>query len=263
MTEWPDNDIMLARFRDWLDEAQAEAESIPADDPIDGPTESYSVGLFQLLGEFTALRHELKLETKSTRSLQEQATTLLDAMNGAIQQFRSVNAKESQAAEQAAKPLIEAIVDLHEALQRGQTVIETARQRILDELPRKTQDQLEGLFQSQSWWRRWLCRGFYRETRQIFSVQTVEVQQKIFNSLIEGYGLIQSRLARVMERENIYRIDCVGKPVDPNCMMVIETVDEPGRPPGMVVDEVRPGYYWKAKVFRFAEVRAVQSVNDP
>ena len=46
-------------------------------------------------------------------------------------------------------------------------------------------------------------------------------------------------------------------------MTVVEVVDDPLRPPGLVVEEMRPGYYWKDKVIRFAEVRAVQGRTAP
>jgi molecular chaperone GrpE (heat shock protein) len=41
-------------------------------------------------------------------------------------------------------------------------------------------------------------------------------------------------------------------------MTVVEVVDDPMLPPGLIVEQIRPGYYWKDKVIRFAEVRAVQ-----
>ena len=45
---------------------------------------------------------------------------------------------------------------------------------------------------------------------------------------------------------------------DPESMIVVEVVDDPNRPPGQVVEEVRRGYTWRGRVFRFAEVRAVR-----
>ncbi|MFH1268443.1 MAG: nucleotide exchange factor GrpE, partial [Planctomycetota bacterium] len=225
---------------------------------LDGPPEVRSVGLFQLIEEFTALRHELKLQTKSARGLEERSVATLDAMQAAIEQFRLVKADESQAAEGAARPLVEALLDLHEALERGRKVIETARRRILDESAGQLQDQLDDLFRRQSWWRRWIGRSFHEATRQLCSRQAEEVHRVVFESLVEGYGLIQNRATRAMDKEGLCRIDCLGKPVDPNAMMVVEVIEDPTRPPGLVVEEVRPGYYWKAKVFRFAEVRAVQ-----
>jgi len=259
MNTCPDDDRILARFRQWLDEAHAEADAVATDgEPLDGQPEIRSVGLFQLIEEFTALRHELKLQTKSARNLEEQHARTRDAMQAAIEQFRSVKVKETEAGERTAKPFIEAVLDLHEALQRGRAVMATARRRILEESPRQLQDQLDDLFRKQFWWRRWICRRFYERAGETCSRQAAEVHGAILESLLEGYGLIESRLKKAMDKAGLYRIDCVGKPVDPNSMMVVEVIDDPTRPPGLVIEEVRPGYYWKAKVFRFAEVRAIQ-----
>ena len=71
--------------------------------------------------------------------------------------------------------------------------------------------------------------------------------------------LVRGRLGRAMDREGLRRMDCLGRPVDPHAMTVVEAVDDPGREPGTVVDEIRPGYLWKDKVLRFAEVRAVRA----
>jgi molecular chaperone GrpE len=82
--------------------------------------------------------------------------------------------------------------------------------------------------------------------------------REIFDSLIEGYDLILGRLQRAMKKADLYRIECVGRQADPNLVTVVEVVDDPLRPPGLVVEQIRPGYFWKDKVIRFAEVRAVQ-----
>ena len=42
-------------------------------------------------------------------------------------------------------------------------------------------------------------------------------------------------------------------------MTVIDLVDDPASEPETVVEEVRPGYVWRGRVVRFAEVRAVGS----
>ena len=259
MSNWPDDETVLNRLRQWLDEAHAEADASSSDGAsLDAQTELRPVGLFQMIEEFTALRHELKLYTKSARNLEEQTLETLNTMQAAIEQFRSVEVKEREAAQTAAKPLLEALLDLHDAIERGRTVIETARKRIIEDSPKQLQDLLDQRFRKQSWWRRWIGRGFYDAAREVCARHAAEVHQGIFESLVEGYGLIQSRLQRAMDQQGIYRIPCVGQPVDPNCMTVVEVVDDPARPPGLVIEEVRPGYYWKSKVFRFAEVRAVR-----
>ena len=59
-----------------------------------------------------------------------------------------------------------------------------------------------------------------------------------------------------MAAEQIERIPCEGRPVDPERMIVIEVVDDPDRPPGTVVKELRRGYTWKGRLLRYAEVQA-------
>jgi molecular chaperone GrpE len=255
MSGWPDDESVLARFRQWLDEAHAEAETIVADGgPLDREPESHAIGLFQVIEEFTALRHELKLQTKSARSLDERTVDALEALEAATGQFRSVEPRERE----AAKPLVEALVELDDALRRGRAVIETARQRILEESPRRLQERLDELWRKQPWWKRWVSRPLHEAALDACSRHAAELHREILDSFLEGYRLIQGRLAKAMDKEEILRMDCVGKPADPNSMTVVEVVHDPSRPPGTVVEEVRPGYYWKSKVFRFAEVRAVQ-----
>ena len=81
---------------------------------------------------------------------------------------------------------------------------------------------------------------------------------QLFDSFLEGYGLISKRLRRVLASEQIAHIPCEGKPVDPELMTVIEVVDEPRDRPGTVVKELRRGYTWKGRLIRCAEVQAVR-----
>ena len=140
----------------------------------------------------------------------------------------------------------------------GRAVIDTARRRILEDLAGQVQEQVDHLLLRLPWWRRWLCRSWCRGAGEILIQRMALAHRDIFDSLIEGYSLILNRLQRAMQKAELYRIECVGKVVDPNLMTVVEVLDDPLRPPGLVVEEVRPGYYWKGKVLRFAEVRAVQ-----
>jgi len=272
MNDYPNDEIMVSRFRDWLNEARKQADSLESNNgdgdndgnendgaENDGAEEDlYAAGLFQLVEQFTAMRHELKLQTKSSRTLEEQNDAALEAMRQAIAEFRSVEAKESQAAQKAVEPLIETLIDLDEALRRGKAVIENARRRLLEDLAGQLQDQLDDLLRRQPLWRRWICRRWYDSVREILLQRAALGHRGVFDSLLEGYELILKRLQRAMKKEEIYRIVCLGKPADPGTMRILEVVDDPMQPPGLVVEEVRPGYYWKHKVIRFAEVRAVQ-----
>ena len=259
MNGWPDNETLLGQFRQWLQETRAEADALPdAEEILAEASASRPVGLRQLIEEFTALRHEVKLGTKSARGLAEKTEQVLAATQQAMEQLRSVEAKEAEVGRSSAKPLVESLVELDEALGRGRAAIDTARRRILEDLTGHVQQQLDDLVLRLPPWRRWLCRSWCRRARETLLQRVGLTHREIFDSLVEGYQLILNRLERAMKKAELYRIECVGRPVDPNLMTVVEAVDDPLRPPGLVIEEVRPGYYWKGKVLRFAEVRAVQ-----
>ena len=257
MTDRSADETLLAQFRLWLLEAHAEAETEGG--PPYPEDEDGEVGFVRLIEEFTALRHELKLQTRSTRGLQDQAEAMLPALQQAIEQFRAVEPKEAQAAFAAGRPLAEALADLDEALDRGRAEIEKARRRFDDDHARAIEaelDALDALHARQSWLRRRIVRSYHQQVRALVRRPGSEPHRALFDALLEGYGLIQNRLGRTLKTEQIHRIECVGRPVDPERMNVIEVVDDPDHPPGEVVAEVRRGYIWRGRVLRFAEVRA-------
>ncbi len=80
-------------------------------------------GIIDLVEEFTALRHEVKLQTKSGRGLSEQTETTLEALKRAIEEVKSVVPRDAQAVWAAGKALAEGLADLDEALHRGEREI--------------------------------------------------------------------------------------------------------------------------------------------
>lgn len=254
-------EALLERFRHWLRETYAEAETLVEIEDSESEAEAPEIGIYRLAEEFTALRQEVKLQTKGSRRLQEQAESLLPALERAIEQFRAVEPKEAQAAWNAGRPLAEALADLDEALDRGRLEIEKARQRLVEDAPRELEAALQELYAGQSALRRWLVRAYHGRVLELFQRQGPGRSRDILDALLEGYGLIQNRLRRALEAEQIRRIASVGQPADPARMTVVEVVDDPDRPPGQVVEEVRRGYTWRGRVLRFAEVRAVREIS--
>lgn len=263
MTGPIDDEALLARFRQWLDETRDEAERLDASEAGLEPAQADApqadvpdVGLRRLVEEFTALRHEVKLQTKGTRGLQEQAEGLLAGLQQAIDQFRSIGPREDDAALAACRPLIEALADLDEALDRGRDGAGKARERLAaDPLAAR----LDAYLARQSWFRRRLVRSYHQEVCALVTGHEEGPRAALFAALIEGYDLIHARLRRTLASEQIRRIDCIGQPVDPERMSVVALIDAPDQPPGTVVEEVRRGYTWRGRVFRFAEVRAVRT----
>lgn len=259
-----DIDELLGRFRDWLerarDEVHAEGRSAAAA-PEDGASRDF--GLIDLAAEFTALRQELKLQTKSARGLQEQAEALLPPLRQAIEQFRSVAPREEQAAWTAGKPLAEGLAILDEALERARGELERARVAILDESFRELEANLGSHFKGQSWFRRRRSRRYHEQVMEVVTRWSQGDRRRWFDSVLEGFALMQNRLRRIMQEEDLERVPCLGEPVDPERMIVVEVVHDSGIPSHTVIEELRRGYLWRGRVLRFAEVRASRGGPEP
>jgi molecular chaperone GrpE len=261
MIDQGDEEQILGRFRRWLQEARAEAAEgdHPGGMVFEPNAEIREIGLYQLVEEFTALRHEIKLQTRGARSLQEQTESIVGAMQQAIDQFRSVSPKEAQAAWSVGKGLAEALAELDVALERGRVEIDRATRRLLNEPAQALQAALDALYARQPWLSRRLVRSYHEQVKGVAQGEGQTLSRELLGALAEGYSLIQVRLARMMKAEQIQPIACVGLPVDTGLMTVVDVVDAPGTPPGVVVEEIRRGYNWQGRLLRYAEVRASRS----
>jgi molecular chaperone GrpE len=274
MTEWPETDELLEKFRAWLDQVRVEGVAPAAalaeprangagGEPVSAGSAANGLGLVDMVREFTALRHEVKLQTKSARGLEEQAAAALAAIEEAGRQFRAVAPQEAEAARQAALPLIESLADLDEAMERGQAAVESARVRLDGESRSHFRVRLAELYADQPAWKRWLCRSWYAGIRNLWQADAGD-RKRIVDALADGYALVCKRLHRAMAKENLYRMTTLGQAVDPHSMTVIEVVDpEDHQAPGTVVEEIRPGYRWNGNVVRYAEVRAARAATLP
>jgi molecular chaperone GrpE len=235
-----------------------DAAALPAGDGDASAASAPPVSLREVVEEFTALRHELKLQTKSSRGLQEQAELALAALRTASEQMRSAAADEARAAERAARPFVEALAELDEALRRGRKAIDNSRRRLVDDPATRLHAALDDRFRRQPAWKRPFVRPFRDAVREMLDGHFRDAGQ-MFDALLQGYDLVISRLQRTLDAEHIGRVECLGRPVDPHRMTVVEVVDASAQPPGQVVEEVRPGYVWRDKVIRYAEVKAARS----
>ena len=260
MNDWPDTEVLLSRLRGWLEETRAAAEGAePPPQGVVAAVPAASAGILaELVREFTGLRQELKLQTRSARGLQEQAEALLNAFPQALARFDAVPSDAAETVLRQTQPLVEALAGLDEAFERGLRGLQQARDSARRESRRDLEQELEAAFQQQPRWRRWAGRPFFNYVRDHCLATAGPGPQDLLDSLAEGYVLIQNRLRKVLRDADVERIRCVGLPVDPELMTVVEAVSDAGRRPGTVIDEVRPGYVWKGRILRCAEVRAVR-----
>lgn len=216
------------------------------------------VGLRQLIEAFTAMRHDLKLQTKSARGLENALQPAVAGLEKAMGRFQAVEGCEQEAAKLAAKPFVETLIGLDEAFLRGARAFESMHQRIARTSPERTRETVDEPQPRLPRWRQWFVRDEHRQTRQRGAESPARDHAVDIAHLMEGYTLIQTRIERALREHEIYRIESTGRRVNPSEMTVVELVDSPDAEPETVVEEVRPGYKWRDKVIRFAEVRAVR-----
>jgi len=264
MRTWYENEELISRFRQWLARTDEEIYALGEESVFDDANGDVQdddvpdVGLIQLIEAFTALRQELKLQTKSSRSLEENVQQALSGLDQAAEQLRNVEAREAEAAERLARPLVEALIELDEAMERGLRAAETAQRQIVDDIVRRWEQASQQRLQTLSAWQRWKARAWFDQARELWREQAESLERRITLPLTEGYRLIYERLERTLTELSIQRMECVGRPVDPTRMTVVELVDCADAEPETVVDLVRPGYEWHGRLIRYAEVRAVR-----
>lgn len=271
-----DHDAILNQLRDWLIKTSEEIDSLaerPAADATDEgdpriaeptvvPAEPQSVGLLQLAEAFTALRHEIKLHTRGTRNLESMVEQSLSGLETASREFKSVQAKEREAGERAARPVVEALIGLDEGILRASKVFQLTCDRIQGLAPTRIQERLDQTYHRLPAWKRWLIRGWFAEMRMVAGDSVRQATGTEFASLMQGFAQIQLRLNRALQDLGIVRMNDSGGMIDPSQMTVVEVIESDKFPPETVVEVVRPGYSQSGRVIRFAEVRAVVGVRS-
>ena len=69
-------------------------------------------------------------------------------------------------------------------------------------------------------------------------------------------------MERALQQSDLETIPTLGMPFDPETMEVLEVAHEGGRTTTEVIEEVRRGYLWHGRLFRFAQVRVARPLAD-
>ncbi len=261
MTE--NDERILDQFRHWLNETREAAAILP--DANRTPAQGTGFSFERIVEEFTALRHEVKLQTRSARALEERLEAGLKLLDESAATYRTA-AEQSTATATATsdKNSATALAELDDALVRAREQWEKNAERLIGPVESETVERLEALYAGLSWWQRRGTAAYHRQVCQ--QVEESEAgawneRDELVRALLSGLGLIQQRLAKTMTKAGVTRIQAVGKPVDPERMIVVEAVETDG-PAGQVIEEIRRGYLWQGKVLRPAEVRAIRPRFD-
>jgi molecular chaperone GrpE len=257
----------------------------PGDEPVD---------LHTLLGQFIALRHEVNLQTKATRAQQEQNAETLGLLTEtleALEKAQTAAPPEGDGADET-RALLKTLVDLHDALTVGgreigrvqETVTPLLRQiadltapRPID--PALLQSTASAAVARTTVWGRWFGGGAVSAdnstakalvatltaTHEKDQERSQKVQEQLdrlrqmLASLAAGYTMSLQRIERALQKHGLESMAVVGAPFDAERMEVLEVVLNSDRPSGEVVEEVRRGYLWGGRVFRYAQVRVAKT----
>lgn len=179
-----------------------------------------------LVNEFTALRHEVKLLTKATRGQSEQVAAALAELTE--NQPDTSDAVEIDDGE--LRPVLSAVLEVADTVDRAVVAV----QRLADEPPPK-QSMLQ---------------------RMVGRSATSDNNDKLA-ALADGLRLSQQRLTAALRRMELEPVPAMGESFDPESMEALEAVacDDSS---GVVLEEVRTGYHWRGKVFRYAQVKVAK-----
>ncbi len=252
---------MLADFRRWLAPLAAAGAAPPAPPPAPP-----AFDLSTLVAQFTALRHEVNLQTKAARAATEATAEAIRTL---------AVAAPSAPADDDLRPMVKALLDVADGLAIAARQVDRLRatvEPLLDDLagepggeslaedvsdgngaagPTSSDRPRPGLF----------ARLFGRPTaaaappaNNARAADAADTLRKLAAAAADGYAMSLRRVERALPTFGLDPIPCIGEAFDPELMEVVDTVDDPDRPPGEVVDQVRAGYLWRGRVFRYAQV---------
>lgn len=216
-----------------------------------------SVGLLQVVESLTAMRHELKLQTKSARGLEQTVEQAVTALQTTVKQLQGLPTREQDSAEQSVRPVLESLAMLDESLQRGRRALELAQQGFTHALREKLEFEFQQEWAKLSSVLQWTIGPAWNHAQKALQELLIREAGSPFQSVLQGYQLIQQRLQQRLELHGVTRIPTVGRIVDAKCMTVVALAEPDAGPPETVIEEYRPGYRWRHLVLRFAEVSAV------
>ncbi len=75
----------------------------------------------------------------------------------------------------------------------------------------------------------------------------------------KGLEIANDELHKIMERHGVQPVKSVGAPFDPNLHEAVAEVEDAGKEPGTVVDEVQRGYVLNGRLIRPSRVRIAKA----
>ena len=75
-------------------------------------------------------------------------------------------------------------------------------------------------------------------------------ENKDLNKFLQNIQIIEKDLVSIFEKNNIKKIDCLHQKFDPNNHQAMLEMEDETVEPGMVLQEIQPGYFFKDRLLR-------------
>lgn len=157
--------------------------------------------------------------------------------------------------DEALRPVAKAVIDIADVLALSLRQMEKFRDTVDELLAPADEAAAEPLLQPG-----FFARLFGAKPPAPAAAPT-EVDEKLrplAASAADGYALSLRRVERLMPTLELEPLACLGEAFDPEIMEVVDVVGDSGEPAGTVVEEVRPGYLWRGRLLRFAQVKVAR-----
>ena len=84
------------------------------------------------------------------------------------------------------------------------------------------------------------------------SIKNDEVlkENKDLNKFLDNIQIIEKDLVTIFEKNNIKKIDCLNQKFDPNNHQAMLEIEDDNVEPGIVLQEIQPGYFFKDRLLR-------------
>ncbi len=210
-------------------------------------------GAVDIVQAFTALRHELKLQVRGGRELQQILLDSLGKLDNLPKRIKAQAANDSDANAQSARRLALSLTEVDDALQR---VVTTLNSQSTSDV-RSPTAAIDAEFARVHWLTAWFSKRLIGRVREHIAEHSESLRQQaaLVDSSRQALELLLARVHRLMDHAQIVRLDAIGKPFDPERMNAVELVEITGEASGTVVDELRPGFSWRGELLQYADVR--------
>ena len=210
------------------------------------------LGAMDIVEAFTALRHELKLQVRGGRELQQ---SLLDSVQRLEQKVSAQPVAVVATSAPESRRMAEAIADIEESLQRAieSIVKKPAAARTEFHLLIRFDEMV-----SKAPWIAKVFAGKWLEDLRATLAHSITLgipSDAAQDSTHRGLELLLARVHRLMKQCEIERVCVLHQAFDAETMNAVDMIVDPTVPSTHVAQQLRPLYRWRNTTLRCAEVR--------